>query len=131
MSTRTFHFTPDDVGPVFQACQDEEIHRWTVTLPWPYTEQHAREWIEGQAAQRETGAAYDFAVVEAQTDTFSGSISLERSERTPRSAGVGYWIAPWARNRGYATEALGISPTDPRAASCARGRRTCGPDDAL
>lgn len=25
--------TLDDAKPVFEACQDEEIHRWTVTLP--------------------------------------------------------------------------------------------------
>lgn len=101
-------FGPDDVGPVVAACQDEEIHRWTVTVPRPYTELHARSWIEGHAERRRAGAAYDFAVVEAGTGLFAGSISLERSRRTPRSAGVGYWIAPWARRRGFATEALSL-----------------------
>lgn len=101
-------FTIDDVNPVFEACQDEEIHRWTVTLPWPYTVEHARSWIEAHASQRQAGSAWHFAVVEAETNSFSGAISLERSARAPCSAGVGYWTAPWARRRGYATDALRI-----------------------
>jgi RimJ/RimL family protein N-acetyltransferase len=99
-------FTLDDVQLVYDACQDEEIHRWTVTLPWPYTEQDAHNWIESHPSRRRSGSSYDFAVVEAGTRSFCGSITLARHANEPRSAGVGYWIAPWARNRGYASEAL-------------------------
>jgi RimJ/RimL family protein N-acetyltransferase len=101
-------FTLDDVEPVFEACQDEEIHRWTVTLPWPYTKQHARTWIETHATQRLAGSAYHFAILDTETNSFSGSISLVRSASAPSSAGVGYWTAPWARRRGFATDALRV-----------------------
>ena len=100
--------TLDDVRPVFEACQDEEIHRWTVTIPWPYTEEHASSWIATHAVQRLEGSAYHFAVVETETNGFSGTISLVRSASARRSAGVGYWTAPWARRRGYATDALRV-----------------------
>ena len=99
-------FTLEDVQLVHDACQDEEIHRWTVTLPRPYTERDAQAWIESHPSRRRSGSSYDFAVVEAATTSFCGSITLARHANKPRSAGVGYWIAPWARNRGYASEAV-------------------------
>lgn len=101
-------FTVDDAQAVADACQDAEIHRWTVTIPWPYTEAHARAWIETHAARRRTGSGHHFAFVDAATNEFGGSISLERRAAEPGSAGVGYWTAALARRRGYATEALSL-----------------------
>jgi RimJ/RimL family protein N-acetyltransferase len=98
-------FTLDDVGGVTMACQDPEIPRWTASIPEPYEEHHAQEWIsmhdrfwaeEGRAA---------FAFCDAATRELFGSISLEVGTDR-RSASIGYWAAPWARNRGATTRAV-------------------------
>jgi RimJ/RimL family protein N-acetyltransferase len=100
-------FTLDDVPAVTRACRDPEIPRWMASIPEPYEEHNAREWIsmhdrfwaeEGRAA---------FAFCDAATDELFGSISLELGADC-RSAAVGYWAAPWARNRGATTRALGL-----------------------
>lgn len=101
-------FGLDDVDAVTRACQDEEIHRWTVTLPWPYTADHALAWIQTHPEQSRHGTAFHFAVVDRTTGGFCGSISMERSRSVTEQAGFGYWTAPWARNRGFASDALRV-----------------------
>jgi RimJ/RimL family protein N-acetyltransferase len=91
---------------VTRACRDPEISRWTAGIPWSYEEHHAREWIslhnrfwneEGRAA---------FAFCDSQSGELLGSMTLGEVDFTTHSAVAGYWIAPWARNRGAMTRAL-------------------------
>jgi RimJ/RimL family protein N-acetyltransferase len=88
-------------------CADPEISRWT-RIPSPYTEEHARTWIEQTVRdwdRREGEAA--FAVTEAEGDAVVGAIGLRllREEYGVRGS-VGYWVAGEARGRGVATDAL-------------------------
>lgn len=97
-------FTLADVQAVTRACRDPEIPRWTASIPEPYEEHHAKDWIamhdrfwaEGRAA---------FAFCDTATRELFGSISLE-VDADGRSAAVGYWAASWARNQGATTRAL-------------------------
>lgn len=79
-------FTLEDVQLVYDACQDEEIHRWTVTLPRPYTEQDPQAWIESHPSRRRSGSSYDFAVVEAGARSFCGS--TDRRDGRGRARGI-------------------------------------------
>jgi RimJ/RimL family protein N-acetyltransferase len=97
----------DDVARVMRICADPEISRWT-RIPSPYTEEHARTWIEQTVRdwdRREGEAA--FAVTEAEGDAVVGAIGLRllREEYGVRGS-VGYWVAGEARGRGVATDAL-------------------------
>ena len=47
--------------------------------------------------------AINFAIVGG--DRFVGSVGLARTDWTDGRVEVGYWIAPWARRKGYAAEA--------------------------
>jgi len=103
-------YTLADVADVTAACQDREISRWTATIPWPYREEHAREWIEGHALRWESGEAAEFAVTTADDGALLGSNSLLFNWPS-NTAVAGYWVAAWARNRGVATRALRLSTT--------------------
>ena len=94
---------PDDVDAVLRACQDPDIQRWIATLPVPYTAADAREFVTRVApAERATGRGMP-AVLEAEGELVGASkIDLHRGVLGPE---IGYWIAPWARGRGHATEA--------------------------
>jgi RimJ/RimL family protein N-acetyltransferase len=45
----------------------------------------------------------NFAIVAG--DRLAGSVGIGRTDWTDGRAEVGYWIAPWARRKGYAVEA--------------------------
>ena len=99
-------WTPDDVPRVAEICRDSEIMRWT-EVPRPYTEKHARTWIEQTRrdwARGEREAA--FAVTDADSGRVLGAIGLRLPGSREGDASVGYWVAADARGRGVATGAL-------------------------
>jgi RimJ/RimL family protein N-acetyltransferase len=97
-------FEMSDVEDVTEACQDREISRWTDAIPWPYSEDHARDWISAHPGLWERGEVAPFAIVGAEDGIFLGAVSLIFPEDRPPAAG--YWVARWGRNQGVATAAL-------------------------
>ncbi len=102
------YFNLDDVEAITAACQDSEITRWTA-IPSPYTAEFATEFVNLQDGWRADGSAFHFAIVDRKDGGFSGSIGLDSIKHPP--ALVGYWVAPWARRRGFATHALRLVTT--------------------
>lgn len=95
----------EDAAPVRVACADPSIQRW-LPLPRPYTLADAERWVTDEGhANRRAGSGLQCAIVGRDDDRVVGSAAL-RVDSGPRPvAEVGYWISPWARGRGYATEA--------------------------
>ena len=100
-------FTLHDVSGVTRACQDTEIPRWTVSIPVPYEERHAREWISRHDAWWTSGERAPFAFCSAATEDLLGSMGLTGINWDHRVGAAGYWAAPWARNK-RATRALNL-----------------------
>lgn len=95
-------YRPDDAEAVHRACQDPDIQRW-LRVPSPYTEADAVQFVtETTVSARAEGHAL-MTAVEVDGE-FVGSAGFHFS-RGPLGPGVGYWIAPWGRGRGYAAEA--------------------------
>jgi RimJ/RimL family protein N-acetyltransferase len=95
-----------DAEAITESCQDEEISRWT-SIPSPYVLDYAHAFVDIAERWRAEGSAYHFAVVDLSDGTFAGTIGLDAVLRPP--AQVGYWIAPWARRKGFATRALSLA----------------------
>jgi precorrin-6Y C5,15-methyltransferase (decarboxylating) len=95
--------TKADADDVAAACQDEQIQRW-LPLPRRYSRADA-EWFIGTFGPRlrDSGAGIVFAIESA--GTLAGVIDLKDVDWSLMSAKVGYWVAPWARGRGAASEA--------------------------
>lgn len=87
------------------ACADPSVQRFT-RIPAAYGEAHARAFIDGAPGRRERGESLELAVAGAGDDRLLGAIGLVMDRHDAGRAEVGYWVAPWARNRGIAGRAL-------------------------
>lgn len=95
-----------DAPAVQRACRDETIQRW-LPLPNPYTLEAAQAWCTTlTAAIRERGDGIEWAATRTTGGELVGSFGLKRTDWRARTSEIGYWVAPWARNEGLATEAV-------------------------
>lgn len=98
-------YRDDDVADIVLACNDPLIARWLPAIPSPYAEPDAREFLEGIAGhERREGTGLTCAIQEMATSRLVGSVGLSGLTRETGSV-VGYWVAPWGRGHGYASEA--------------------------
>jgi RimJ/RimL family protein N-acetyltransferase len=94
-----------DADAVFRACQDPLIPRWT-GMPQPYLREHAESFVGPFTTQSwANGTAAPMGVFDAGTGEMLGASGLISLSRDRSAAEVGYWVAPWARGRGVATDA--------------------------
>jgi RimJ/RimL family protein N-acetyltransferase len=95
----------DDVPALAEMMNDEQVVAWT-TVPHPYTEADARQWITRLApGERTGGSGIVLAVTEFLTQRLVGVVHLKNTDWRVRSGELAYVIAPWARGEGYASEA--------------------------
>jgi RimJ/RimL family protein N-acetyltransferase len=92
----------EDVPAVAAACQDDEIARWLALVPQPYTEEHARFYVDECIQADQDRRA--FAIADASTGDVVGSIDMHINRL--QTGHVGYWVAAQARGRGVASDAL-------------------------
>jgi RimJ/RimL family protein N-acetyltransferase len=96
-------FRPDDAPDVAAGCDDPLTQRFLPLLPSPYTLDDAQWWIaEGSRVAFESGG-FNVALADPATDRLVGGGGV----RAQGHGGgmIGYWVAPWARGRGIASEA--------------------------
>jgi RimJ/RimL family protein N-acetyltransferase len=93
-----------DADAIVAACNDPAIVRFLPLLPTPYRRDDALIWIESASTQRQRGGA-SFVIADPASDQVLGSIGLSDVSAVSRSGEIGYWVAPWARNRGVASDA--------------------------
>lgn len=119
-----------DVPAIVRAFDDPLMRRfsWRIT---PYTETDARANLVEQEAARVRGEALDLAMVEpGDPGVVLGSVSLHEVRPGPGCAAIGYWLAPEARGRGVATQAVRLLARWAFAElGIARLELTCGPDN--
>jgi RimJ/RimL family protein N-acetyltransferase len=98
-------FEAGDAEDIAAGCSDELTLRW-LPLPRPYTLEHAKEWCTVTArGLRESGTGIHFAITDAGSGRLLGTVGLNATCWRSLVTEVGYWMGPWARGRGIATEA--------------------------
>ncbi|MFC0865317.1 GNAT family N-acetyltransferase [Sphaerimonospora cavernae] len=99
-------FVRRDAFDVVEAVRDDpEMRRW---LTWTagYTLEQAIEWCTRLSHPAGPGDGGSFAIEPRGGGRLAGAIGVQREDHERGDAEVGYWIAPWARRRGYAAEAV-------------------------
>jgi RimJ/RimL family protein N-acetyltransferase len=99
-------FAESDVPAVLATMTDPLTARW-IPVPQPYTRRMAEQWCADTSHQaRLTGDGIVWAVQRSDGAGYVGSFSLKRTDWRNLVTEVGYVVAPDARGRGYATEAV-------------------------
>jgi RimJ/RimL family protein N-acetyltransferase len=99
-------YRPEDAVDVALACRDELTQRW-LPLPDPYTDADATAWCTELAPGfRTAGEGIEWAAVRRSDGRLIGSFGLKRTDWRGRTSEIGYWVSPWARGEGLATEAV-------------------------
>jgi RimJ/RimL family protein N-acetyltransferase len=91
-----------DVGNITALIGDWDIVKNLATAPYPYLEEHAREFIARMVEERAKGAAYPFAITRKDDGVYVGQIGLHLKNGEFE---IGYWLGKAYWQQGYATEA--------------------------
>jgi RimJ/RimL family protein N-acetyltransferase len=90
---------PEDWQGIWQGIADEGVTRNLVTAPWPYTKDHARDFVSRPRDPNHP----NFLLTNPQMGgTVIGCAGLKTQDGIPE---LGYWIARPHWGQGYATEA--------------------------
>src|SRR5687767_6404699 len=93
-----------DARAVQQMVSDRDVAATTFSVPHPYPEGGAEEWIKKQPAAFDSGQRVTLAITLRKEKTLVGSINL-RITPWNRRAEMGYLIGKPHWGKGYATEA--------------------------
>lgn len=93
-----------DADEITRACSHPST-RWGIhVLPSPYRRSDAVQFVRKKRTQFRRRESLALAIAQRNQDGLVGVIELSVSAGD-RRAGLGYWVAPSHRGRGYATEA--------------------------
>jgi ribosomal-protein-alanine N-acetyltransferase len=98
-------FTLADSQRVQFLAGNSAVAETTASLPHPYKDGIAEEWIKLQSSWANDGTAYVFAVTLRENAELIGCIDLSGISKSHSKAELGYWIGVNYWNQGYCTEA--------------------------
>ena len=96
-------FTKDDSADVQKLVGNVNVSKSMLSIPHPYDDRQATEWIACHQLQWYQKLALTYAVVYSDTNDLVGSVSLMDIARG--EASLGYWIGEPYWNMGFCTEA--------------------------
>ncbi len=84
--------TLEDAPVVQQLAGKREIADTTISIPHPYSEQQAKDWIATHADACAQGKGVVFAVELTRTHQLIGAIGLREIDQEHLQAEMGFWI---------------------------------------
>ena len=96
--------TLNDAKELQRLIGDRAIADTTLSVPHPYEDGMAEEWIGSRQESFDKGEGVEFAITNRQEGYLIGGIGLKLDKANAR-AELGYWIGKPYWNQGYCTEA--------------------------
>jgi [ribosomal protein S5]-alanine N-acetyltransferase len=97
-------FKKTDADTVVKLCNNYNIYKSTLYLPYPYNKDHALAWMERHLENFNANKAYEFAITDKESGDLFGAIALSNN-RSNQHGEIAYWIGEEYWGNGYATEA--------------------------
>lgn len=99
-------FSLDDAKDVQRLAGDAAVAETTLTIPHPYEDGMAEEWIGTHQNCFREGHEVVFAITHKTEKYLIGAIGISNIHKTFDKAEIGYWIGKPYWNNGYCTEAI-------------------------
>jgi RimJ/RimL family protein N-acetyltransferase len=96
-------FVLPDAPDVQRLAGHREVARFTLTVPHPYPDGAAEQWIASHPAAWAEGRAITCAIERRGDGRLVGAIGLT-IDRENENGEIGYWVGPEYHGNGYATE---------------------------
>ncbi len=97
-------FQKSDAVAVTKLCNNYNIYKNTLYLPYPYTIEDALSWIEHHLDNFNANKSYEFAITDKESGKLYGAIALSNNQKF-NNGEIAYWIGKKFWGNGYATEA--------------------------
>jgi [ribosomal protein S5]-alanine N-acetyltransferase len=96
---------PEDAGPLISLAGDRAIADTTISVPHPFTSEHARAWISQYGRAEPASLHRYFAVILRSEQALIGVVALRDIDREHSQAELSFWIGRPYWGRALATEA--------------------------
>ncbi|OLO38939.1 GNAT family N-acetyltransferase [Alkalihalophilus pseudofirmus] len=97
-------FQKHDAIGVTNLCNNYNIFKNTLNLPYPYSLEDALSWIEHHHDHFNANKSYEFAITDKDKGELYGAIALSNNIKF-NNGEIAYWIGEEYWGNGYATEA--------------------------
>ncbi|WP_261134810.1 GNAT family N-acetyltransferase [Bacillus sp. Marseille-Q3570] len=97
-------FQNSDADAVTTLCNNYNIFKNTLYLPYPYSKEDALSWIEHHLDNFNDNKSYEFAITDKGSGKLYGAIALTNNQKF-NNGEIAYWIGEEFWGNGYATEA--------------------------
>ncbi|OAB42163.1 GNAT family N-acetyltransferase [Paenibacillus glacialis] len=94
-------FELSDAHRVSELCNNYNIYKSTLTLPYPYPIDCAISWIQTHENNFNNNKSYEFSITDKSTNELYGALGLTNNQ-THRNGELGYWIGEEHWGKGYA-----------------------------
>ena len=98
-------FTEADLSRLVDLAGRREIADTMISVPHPYTEDRARQWLAHARAEEYRGQSVHFAICQGAGDRLVGAIELRAIDREHQQAELSFWLGIDCWGQGYASEA--------------------------
>lgn len=103
---RVRKFSPEDAGPLFEICKEEEVKKWFPNESFAHIDE-AKEAISFYMDRADSSSLpFVLAVELAETGELIGNTGINETEACPDDIEIGYIISRKHAGKGYATELL-------------------------
>lgn len=97
-------FKEIDAPEVIRLCNNYNIYKNTLYLPYPYLKEDALNWIKNHVENFKQEKSFEFAITDKLTGKLYGAIALSNQSKFDNGE-LAYWIGEEYWGNGYATEA--------------------------
>ncbi|MEC5425787.1 GNAT family N-acetyltransferase [Virgibacillus sp. C22-A2] len=97
-------FKESDAPEIAKLCNNYNIYKNTLYLPYPYSTEDALLWIKNHLANFKEDKSYEFAITDKITGELYGAIALTNNQKF-KNGEIAYWMGEEYWGNGYATEA--------------------------